>query len=285
MRKICVIDWQSYPSLCDTLFSVYSMIRRYGFYPKRMIRHYVIHPTNYSISRDIQVCCRCALLKTILGVWWCAIALTHLKTHTCFWHHRKYNLNTNINHRGKNPTLLTGFSDASLVCFSNWAMKLLFFFSNVFSLLIPESSFLMISVPSRSLIFSICDKEKKKKKIKKKRYIRTLSFNLPLFILPFTNTSQSIFIISLKIKVFGPWKKCIKNAGDFLIVRYASLISHSLSTLHRAHTISAWNKDSQSSNIIFYKKFILQYRPFQNKMFNSQNKNCIDLLYYIENIV
>ena len=45
MRKICVIDWQSYPSLCDTLFSVYSMIRHYGFYPKRMIRHYVIHPT------------------------------------------------------------------------------------------------------------------------------------------------------------------------------------------------------------------------------------------------
>ena len=43
--KICVIDWQSYPSLCDTLFSVYSMIRHYGFYPKRMIRHYVIHPT------------------------------------------------------------------------------------------------------------------------------------------------------------------------------------------------------------------------------------------------
>ena len=43
MRKICVIDWQSYPSLCDTLFSVYSMIRHYGFYPKRMIRHYVIH--------------------------------------------------------------------------------------------------------------------------------------------------------------------------------------------------------------------------------------------------
>ena len=47
MRKICVIDWQSYPSLCDTLFSVYSMIRHYGFYPKRMIRHYVIHPTIY----------------------------------------------------------------------------------------------------------------------------------------------------------------------------------------------------------------------------------------------
>ena len=45
MRKICVIDWQSYPSLCDTLFSVYSMIRHYGFYQKRMIRHYVIHPT------------------------------------------------------------------------------------------------------------------------------------------------------------------------------------------------------------------------------------------------
>ena len=49
MRKICVIDWQSYPTLCDALFSVYSMIRHYGFYPKRMIRHYVIHPTIFSL--------------------------------------------------------------------------------------------------------------------------------------------------------------------------------------------------------------------------------------------
>ena len=46
LLKIRVIDWQSYPSLCDTLFSVNSMIRHYGFYRKRMIRHYVIHPTN-----------------------------------------------------------------------------------------------------------------------------------------------------------------------------------------------------------------------------------------------
>ena len=56
MCKICVIDWQSYPSLCDTLFSVYSMIRHYGFYPKRMIRHYVIHPTNYvNLSYQINI--------------------------------------------------------------------------------------------------------------------------------------------------------------------------------------------------------------------------------------
>ena len=46
MVKICVIDQQSYPSLhiSDTLFLVYSMMRHYGFFPKRMIRHYVIHP-------------------------------------------------------------------------------------------------------------------------------------------------------------------------------------------------------------------------------------------------
>ena len=44
MLKIRVIDWQSYPS-CDTLFSRYSMIRHYGFYPKLMICHNVIHPT------------------------------------------------------------------------------------------------------------------------------------------------------------------------------------------------------------------------------------------------
>ena len=38
--KICVIDWQSYPSLCDTPFSLNSMIRHYGFYTKYMISHY-----------------------------------------------------------------------------------------------------------------------------------------------------------------------------------------------------------------------------------------------------
>ena len=57
MCKICVIDWQSYPSLCDTLFSVYSMIRHYGFYPKRMIRHYVIHPTTCNIPHSQKQCC------------------------------------------------------------------------------------------------------------------------------------------------------------------------------------------------------------------------------------
>ena len=30
MLKICVIDWQSYPSLCDAPFSVNSMIRHYA---------------------------------------------------------------------------------------------------------------------------------------------------------------------------------------------------------------------------------------------------------------
>ena len=63
MRKICVIDWQSYPSLCDTLFSVYSMIRLYGFYPKRMIRHYVIHPTNY-------IMCLRAFLRVNISTCW-----------------------------------------------------------------------------------------------------------------------------------------------------------------------------------------------------------------------
>ena len=51
--RFFVIDWQSYPSLCDTLFSVYSMIRHYGFYPKRMIRHYVIHPPNCFSPRNV----------------------------------------------------------------------------------------------------------------------------------------------------------------------------------------------------------------------------------------
>ena len=44
MLKICVIDWQSYPSLCDTFFWVYLMIRHYGFYPKSMILHYGFYP-------------------------------------------------------------------------------------------------------------------------------------------------------------------------------------------------------------------------------------------------
>ena len=68
MRKICVIDWQSYPSQCDTLFSVYSMIRHYGFYPERMIRHYVIHPTNCSLYIIIIGQHAIGLLKSCLGI-------------------------------------------------------------------------------------------------------------------------------------------------------------------------------------------------------------------------
>ena len=43
--KICVIDWQRYHSLCDTLLLVYLTIRHCGFYSKCMIRHYLIHLT------------------------------------------------------------------------------------------------------------------------------------------------------------------------------------------------------------------------------------------------
>ena len=100
---------------------------------------------------------------------------------------------------------------------------------------------------------------------KKKRYIRTLSFNLPLFILPFTNTPQSTFIISLKIKVSGPCKKGIKNAGDFLIVRYASLISSSLSTHHRAHTISVRTKTAKVVTSSFTRSSSYNIDPFKTK--------------------
>ena len=35
-------------------FSVYSMIRHYGFYPKRTIRHYVIHPTILTLKSKVK---------------------------------------------------------------------------------------------------------------------------------------------------------------------------------------------------------------------------------------
>ena len=50
--KTRVTNWQNYPSCVIHFFSFFffffSMKRHYGFYQKHMIRHYVIHPTNWN---------------------------------------------------------------------------------------------------------------------------------------------------------------------------------------------------------------------------------------------